>query len=59
MLRYILTFMFLFGCHKKVQTTEMHVNERIEFTCEENPLFCEDFDDNDLPEYGEETDTGD
>ena len=58
MLRYLLTFTILFGCQKKVQTNEVYVNERMKMTCKDNPLFCDDFDDDDLPEYGEETDTG-
>jgi len=58
MLRYILTSMILIGCQKKVQTNEQYINERVELTCEVNPLFCDDFDDYDLPEQGEETDTG-
>ena len=58
MLRYILTLIFLFGCQKKVQTNEIYIEKRIEITCEDNPLFCDDFDIEDLPESGAESDTG-
>ena len=60
MLRYILTLtsFVLIGCQKKVQTNEVYIDHQPAMTCEENPLFCDDFDDEALPEYGEETDTG-
>ena len=57
MLRCIFTLMILTGCKKQVQT-ETFINEYRTPTCEENPLFCEDFEDNDLPEHSEGTDTG-
>jgi len=49
--------MILTGCKKQAQT-ETFINEYRTPTCEENPLFCEDFEDNDLPEHSEGTDTG-
>ena len=62
MLRYVLTSIvlisFLISCQKKVQTNEAYIDQRPERTCESNPLFCDDFDDEQLPEHGEETDTG-
>tara|TARA_B100000131_G_C17875027_1_gene515852 strand:+ start:321 stop:476 length:156 start_codon:yes stop_codon:yes gene_type:complete len=50
--------MILTGCKKQVQTDEPYINEYRAPTCEENPLFCEDFEDDDLPESGDDTDTG-
>ncbi len=58
MLRYMFTLMILTGCKKQVQTDEPYINEYRAPTCEENPLFCEDFEDDDLPESGDDTDTG-
>ena len=59
MLRCMITLLILAGCKKKVHVEEVYINEYREFpTCEENPLFCEDFDDSELPEQGEVTDTG-
>lgn len=58
MLRYILILIVLIGCQKKAVPTELFNIQRVELTCEKNPLLCEDFEDDDLPEPGEETDTG-
>jgi len=59
MLRSIIILLLFFSCKKQVEPTDLTPRPAIDFpTCEDDLLFCEDEDLDDLPERDEHNDTG-
>ncbi len=50
MLRYFFILAFLIGCKKSQTAVDEPVPQFVYPTCEENPLFCDDEEFDDLPE---------
>ena len=59
MLRSIVILLFLFSCKKQVELQDLTPRPDIDFpSCEDDLLFCDDEEFDDLPEHDEPKDTG-